>query len=254
MAINGTTVGIDGTTVGVSGVDVALDTASLRFDFFLSWARNWGMLGYWQVFACELHAALMCAFELDELADGTDQPDAIRAVATRYRNAAHLIDATAGRIDPVEQWPAFYNALWAGRHQLGGRLDVAAARVSAPPPWGIAKVDQAGWGMPFPVGDWLSRTTFHRAMRAIHTSCPLDDWPRLHDELRTTPRLDLVPEHADASHPAQRRSATHPGGKATSRSVAGNGTATVRPGPRVGRVPRDAVVRTRHRHSRRWCP
>ena len=181
---------INGTTVGVPGVDVALDTHALRFDFFLSWARKMGMLGCWQVFACELHAALMCAFGLDRLADGHDQPDAIRAVAKRYRSVAQLIDVTAERVDPVEQWPAFHTALWAGRHQLGGQLDVAAARPSAPPPWGIAKVDQAGWGMPFPVVDWLSRTTFHRAMRAIHASCPLDDWASLHDELRTT--LDSI--------------------------------------------------------------
>jgi hypothetical protein len=181
---------VNGTTVGVPGVDVALDTASLRFDFFLSWARKWGMLGSWQVFACELHAALMCAFQLDRLADGHDQPDAIRAVAGRYRKAAQLIDATAAQVDPIEQWPAFYTALWAGRHQLGGQLDVAAARPSAPPPWGIAKVDQAGWGMPFPVVDWLSRTTFHRAMCAIHDDCPLDDGASLHAELRTT--LDSI--------------------------------------------------------------
>jgi hypothetical protein len=181
---------VNGTTVGVPGVDVALDTASLRFDFFLSWARKWGMLGCWQVFACELHAARMCAFQLDRLADGHDQRDAIRAVAGRYRKAAQLIDGAAAQVDPVEQWPAFYNELWAGRHQLSGRLDVAAARPSAPPPWGIARVDQAGWGMPFPVVDWLSRTTFHRAMRAIYGSCPLDDLASLHAELRTT--LDSI--------------------------------------------------------------
>jgi hypothetical protein len=86
------------------------------------------MLGCWEVFAGELHAALMCAFELDELADGNDQADTIRAVAKRHRSASQLIDVAAARVNPVEGWPAFYNVLWAARHQLGGRLDVAAAR------------------------------------------------------------------------------------------------------------------------------
>jgi hypothetical protein len=72
----------------------------LRFDFFLSWARKMGMLGCWQVFACELHAALMFAFQLDELADGHDQRDAIRAVAKRYRKAAQLIEGPPLRSTP----------------------------------------------------------------------------------------------------------------------------------------------------------
>jgi hypothetical protein len=52
-------------TSGVPGVDVPLDTDAVRFDFFLAWARRMGMTGCPRVFACELHAALVCAFHLD---------------------------------------------------------------------------------------------------------------------------------------------------------------------------------------------
>jgi hypothetical protein len=63
-----------------------------------------------------------------------------------------------------------------------------------------------------------------------------------------------VPEHGAWPSVARCRTATPPGQPATPPSVAGNGTATVRPGCGVGRVSRDAVVRTRHRHPRRRRP
>jgi hypothetical protein len=181
---------INGTSVGIPGVDVPLDTHALRFDFFLSWARRMGMLGYWQVFACELHAALMCAFRLDEPPDEVGQPDAIRTVVARYRNTARLIEISADRADPVQQWRGFYELLWAGRLRLGGQLDLAAARPVAPAPWGVAKVGLDEGGIPFPLAEWFARTTFHRAMHDIYATSQRDDWDGLQAELRTT--LDSI--------------------------------------------------------------
>jgi hypothetical protein len=162
----------------------------VRFDYFLSWARKMGMLGCWPVFACELHAALVCAFHLDAPPAGLDEAASIRTVAARCRRARQLIDASAARADPVDEWPAFYTALWAGRHQLGCELDVTAAPPSTPGPWGLARVGQAVPGLPLPVIGWLARTLFARAMADLHDSCPLEDWPRLHAELQTT--LDSI--------------------------------------------------------------
>jgi hypothetical protein len=184
MAINGIQ------TSGVPGVDVPLDTDGVRFDYFLSWARKMGMLGCWPVFACELHAALVCAFHLDAPPAGLDEAASIRTVAARCRRARQLIDASAAHTDPVDEWPAVYTALWAGRHQLGCELDVTAAPPSTPAPWGLARVEQAVPGLPLPVIGWLARTLFARAMSDLHDSCPLDDWPRLHAELHTT--LDSI--------------------------------------------------------------
>jgi hypothetical protein len=183
-------VAINGTSVGIPGVDVPLDTHALRFDFFLSWARRMGMHGDWQVFACELHAAVMCAFRLDAPPGEVGQPDAIRTVVARYRTTARLIETCAGRADPVEQWRGFYELLWAGRLRLGGQLDLAAARPVAPAPWGVAKVDLDEGGIPFPLAEWFARTTFHRAMCDIHATSRRDDWDALQTELGTT--LDSI--------------------------------------------------------------
>jgi hypothetical protein len=111
-------------------------------------------------------------------------------VAARCRRARQLIDESATRAGPVHQWAAVYTALWAGRHQLGCGLDVTAAPPSTPAPWGLACVEQASPGLPFPVIGWLARGEFDRAMADLRGSCPLDDWPRLHAELHTT--LDSI--------------------------------------------------------------
>jgi hypothetical protein len=177
-------------TSGVPGVDVPLDTDGVRFDYFLSWARKMGMLGCRLAFACELHAALVCAFHLDIPPDGSDPSAGVRVVAARCRHAQQLIDATAAHMDPVDDWPAFYVALWAGRHELACDLDGSAASPSTSVPWGLARVEQAGPVVPLPMIGWLARGEFDRAMSDLHDSCPLDDWPRLHAELQTT--LDSI--------------------------------------------------------------
>jgi hypothetical protein len=177
-------------TSRVPGVDVPLDTHAVRFDFFLAWARRMGMLGCPRVFACELHAALVCAFHLDAPPAGCDAAAGIQTVAARCRRAQQLIDTAVTRADPVHQWAAVYTALWAGHHQLGCELDQTAAPPSTPAPWGLARVEQASPGLPFPVIGWLARGEFDRAMADLHDSCPLDDWPRLHAELHTT--LDSI--------------------------------------------------------------
>jgi hypothetical protein len=177
-------------TSQVPGVDVPLDTDGVRFDFFLAWARRMGMTGCPRVFACELHAALVCAFDLDTPPAGSDPSAGVRVVAARCRRARQLIDTAVADADPADEWAAVYTALWAGRHQLGCELDVTAAPASTPAPWGLARVEQASPGLPFPVIGWLARGEFDRAMADIRDSCPLDDWPRLHAELHTT--LDSI--------------------------------------------------------------
>jgi hypothetical protein len=111
MAINGIQ------TSRVPGVDVPLDTHAVRFDFFLAWARRMGMLGCPRVFACELHAALVCAFDLDTPPAGSDPLAGVRVVAARCRRARQLIDTAVADADPVDEWGAVY---WCFGSKRGG--------------------------------------------------------------------------------------------------------------------------------------
>jgi hypothetical protein len=179
----------------------------------------------------------------------------VLVVAARCRRARQLIDTAVADADPVDEWAAVYAALWAGRHQLGCDLDQTAAPPSTPAPWGLARVEQASPGLPFPVIGWLARGEFTRAMADIRDSCPLDDWPRLHAELHTT--LDSIwclstarthrPREAERQRPRDNQQRLEVL-LATARQHFD------RPGRRMGGVPREAVARSRHRHRHRRRP
>jgi len=89
-----------------------------QFVYFVTMARELGDPGNWATFRDQLVAALKAAWGLDALRLNlaTDMRELRRAqrIATVYE----VVDSIRARHDPLTDWDAFFDALWAARGPL----------------------------------------------------------------------------------------------------------------------------------------
>lgn len=172
-----------------------------RFDEQVGWAYRHGMVGSWEVFRCELHAALaqVCGLGGDDV-DPEDRAAMIR-LGQRHRDLELIVEQARATADPAIDWAGCYDALWVLAGQVG-LLDVAPG---TPAPHGRADPAQHADGIPDLGVLWLLRSMYLRDMAEVFRSAPIGSWTRLapvlHRQLVGTWALETRWEHrSQAEH------------------------------------------------------
>ena len=176
-------------------------TLGERFDEQVSWAYRHGMVGRWEVFRCELQAALapVCGLGGDDV--DPDDSVAMIGLGQRHRDLELIVEQARAAADPAIDWDGCYDALWVLAGQVG-LLDVAAG---TPAPVGHADPSQHGEGIPDHGVRWLLRSMYLRDMAEVFRSAPIGNWrrlaPVLHRQLMGTWALETRWEHrSQAEH------------------------------------------------------
>ena len=89
-----------------------------QFVYFVTMARELGDPGDWSTFRDQLVAALRAAWGLDTIWLHLAAEEQQRRRAARIATAYEVVDAVRGGHDPLTQWEAFSDALWAARMPL----------------------------------------------------------------------------------------------------------------------------------------
>jgi hypothetical protein len=146
-----------------------------RFDDHLSWAYRFGMVDNWEVFRCELHAALTLALRLD----GEDvHPDDLVAVARlgrRHRDLELVLEQARATANPIGNWRGCYDVTW----QLAVRSGLIDVVPGTAAPYGCAGTAELTDGIPDRMLDWMLRTMFLRDLTEVARTAPIDNWARL---------------------------------------------------------------------------
>jgi hypothetical protein len=88
-----------------------------RFDDHLGWAYRFGMVDNWEVFRCELHAALTLVLRLDGEEVDPEDLAAVARLGQQHRDLDLILEQARTAADPVEDWRGCYDAIW----ELAGR-------------------------------------------------------------------------------------------------------------------------------------
>ena len=89
-----------------------------QFVYFATMARELGDPGDWSRFRDQLVAALRAAWGLDTIWLHLTADEQHRRRASRIATAYEVVDVVRGDHDPLTQWEAFSDALWAARTPL----------------------------------------------------------------------------------------------------------------------------------------
>ena len=89
-----------------------------QFVYFVTMARELGDPGDWSAFRDQLVAALRAAWGLDTVWLHLTAKNQQRRRASRIASAYEVVDAVRSGHDPLTQWDAFADALWATRAPL----------------------------------------------------------------------------------------------------------------------------------------
>lgn len=89
-----------------------------QFVYFVTMARELSDPGNWGEFRDRLVAALRAAWGLDALRLNLPADDQERRRAQRIAAVYEIVDAIRARHDPLTDWDAYFDALWAARSPL----------------------------------------------------------------------------------------------------------------------------------------
>ena len=89
-----------------------------QFVYFVTMARELGDPGDWSRFRDQLISALRAAWGLDTIWLHLTAEEQQRRRVSRIGTAYELVDAVRRDHDPLTQWEAFSDALWAARTPL----------------------------------------------------------------------------------------------------------------------------------------
>lgn len=89
-----------------------------QFVYFVTMARELGDPGNWAVFRDQLVAALRAAWGLDALRLNLAADMRERRRAQRIVTVYEVVDSIRARHDPLTEWAAFFDDLWAARGPL----------------------------------------------------------------------------------------------------------------------------------------
>ena len=93
-----------------------------QYVHFVTLAYEGGDAAYWSGFRLKLLAALNAAWGLDTRWGHRTGAQNDWVTAQRHRRTLDVLDALRATIDPAEDWPAFFDALWQARAAI--RADV----------------------------------------------------------------------------------------------------------------------------------
>ena len=89
-----------------------------QFVYFVTMARELGDPGNWGEFRDQLVAALRAAWGLAALRLNLHADDQERRRAQRIAAVYEIVDSVRVRHDPLTDWDAYFDALWAARGPL----------------------------------------------------------------------------------------------------------------------------------------
>jgi len=167
------------TTVEQAGLHVGPDGrfAGLaeRFDDHVGWAYRFGMVDNWEVFRCELHAALTLALRLDGEEVDPDDPAEVARLGQQHRDLDLVLEQARATAEPMLDWRGCYEAIW----ELAARSGLIDVMPGTPAPFGYAGAVEPTDGIPDRMLDWMLRTMFQRDMTVIARTAPIGTWSRL---------------------------------------------------------------------------
>ena len=167
------------TTAGIAGLqtdpDGQLAELAERFDDHLGWAYRFGMVDNWEVFRCELHAALTLALRLDGEAVDPEDLVAVARLGRQHRDLELVLEQARGIADPIGDWRGCYDAIWelATQSEL---IDVAPGTAAS---YGCAETAEPIDGIPDRMLGWMLRTMFLRDLTELARTAPIGNWSRL---------------------------------------------------------------------------
>lgn len=103
-----------------------------QYVHFVTLAHERGEVANWSSFRLKLLAALNAAWGLDTRWGHRTAAQNDWVTAQRHRRTLDVLDALRATIDPAEDWPAFFEALWQARAAI--RADVTPPEQSAESP------------------------------------------------------------------------------------------------------------------------
>ena len=167
-----TTMDQRGLQLGRDGRFVGLEE---RFDDHLGWAYRFGMVDQWEVFRCELHAAVTLALRLDGA--GIDPGDlaAVARLGRQHRDLELVLEQARATAEPSLDWRACYGAIW----KLASRAALINIPPGIPAPYGRAGTAELTDGLPDRMLDWMLRTMFQRDLTELARTAPIGNWSRL---------------------------------------------------------------------------
>ncbi len=161
-----------------------------RFDDQLGRAYRFGMVANWEVFRCELHAAVTLVCELDGRGVDPDDLAAVKRLGDQHRRLEFLLEQARIAADPTVDWRGCYETLWRLLGS-GGLLQLPAGR---PAPFGRAGMPELDDGLSDAMLAWMGRTMFQRDMTQVSRTAPISNWQRfapvLHRQLTGTWALE----------------------------------------------------------------
>lgn len=180
-----------------------------RFDDHLGWAYRFGMVDDWEVFRCELHAALTLALRLDGAGIDPEDLAAVARLGRQHRDLDLILEKARATADPIGDWRGCYDAIW----ELAGRAGLVEIAPGTPAPYGRAGTAELTDGIPDRMLDWMLRTMFLRDLTQLARTAPIGNWDRLapvlHRQLTGTWALETRwtdrTEHEHQQHVATRR-------------------------------------------------
>ena len=89
-----------------------------QFVYFVTMARELGDPGNWAMFRDQLVTALKAAWGLDALRLNLPADMRERRRAQRIATVYEVVDSIRARHDPLTEWDAFFDDLWAARGPL----------------------------------------------------------------------------------------------------------------------------------------
>lgn len=146
-----------------------------RFDDHLSWAYRFGMVDNWEVFRCELHAALTLAQRLDGEEVDPDDLVAVARLGQHHRDLELVLEQARATAEPTSDWRGCYDAIW----QLAARSGLIDAAPGTPAPYGRSGTAEPTDGIPDRMLDWMLRTVFLRDLTEVARTAPIANWSRL---------------------------------------------------------------------------
>lgn len=146
-----------------------------RFDDHLSWAYRCGMVDNWEVFRCELHAALTLAQRLDGEEVDPDDLVAVARLGQHHRDLELVLEQARATAEPTSDWRGCYDAIW----QLAARSGLIDAAPGTPAPYGRSGTAEPTDGIPDRMLDWMLRTVFLRDLTEVARTAPIANWSRL---------------------------------------------------------------------------
>lgn len=201
-----TTMEQPGLQLGPDGRFVGLEE---RFDDHVGWAYRFGMVDSWEVFRCELHAALTLALRLDGDEVAPDDLVAVARLGRQHRDLELILEQARAAAEPTSDWRGCYDAIW----QLATQSGLIDAAPGTPAPYGCARTAEPIDGIPDRMVDWMLRTVFLRDLTQLARTAPIDNWGRLaavlHRQLTGTWALETRwtdrTDHEHQQHVATRR-------------------------------------------------